>query len=367
MNNEKKHIIQTAVLGVLLFGLALCCWLNKPNEFSDSERRELAQMPELTFESLASGEFMTDFESYTLDQFPLREKWRTLKSISTFYLFGQLDNNDIYITDGYASKLEYPLNEESIDFAAAKFEYIYDKLVSGTDASVYLSIIPDKNYFLAEENGYLSLDYDELVRRMRDKTSGFMTYIDIFGLLELEDYYRTDTHWRQENIVDAAQALTAAMGVSNSDVYTVQDFDEPFYGVYYGQSALPLEADELRWLTSDILEGCKVYDLQNQREIGIYDMDKAYGKDPYEMFLSGPLSLITIENPNAQTDRELIIFRDSFGSSIAPLMVSGYSKITLVDIRYLPSITLGNYLTVDDQDILFLYSTMVLNNSNTLK
>ncbi len=367
MKNNKMAVIQTAVLGVLLFGLAFFCWFNKADEYSDSERRELAQFPGVTFDSIISGDFMTDFEDYTLDQFPLREKWRTLKSVFTFYVFGQLDNNDIYIADGYASKLEYPLSEKSVSFAADKFRWIYDRYVSGSDAQVYLSIIPDKNYFLAEDNGYLSLDYEKFISLLREETDDFMTYIDIFGTLSLEDYYRTDTHWRQEAIVDTAQKIGEGMGVSFSDVYTEQTLDEPFYGVYYGQSALPLEADELRWLTSDVLDGCLVYDYQNQRESTVYDMERAYGKDPYEMFLSGPISLITIENPNAQTDRELVVFRDSFGSSIAPLFVSGYAKITLVDIRYLPSITLGNYLTFENQDVLFLYSTLVLNNSGTLK
>ena len=43
----------------------------------------------------------------------------------------------------------------------------------------------------------------------------------------------------------------------------------------------------------------------------MYDFEKGEGRDPYELFLSGSLSYITIENPSAQTNRELIIFRDS--------------------------------------------------------
>ena len=35
--------------------------------------------------------------------------------------------------------------------------------------------------------------------------------------------------------------------------------------------------------------------------------------DMYEIFLGGSKSLISIENPNAKTDRELVMFRDSFG------------------------------------------------------
>ena len=73
------------------------------------------------------------------------------------------------------------------------------------------------------------------------------------------------------------------------------------------------------------------------------------------------------ENPDAETDRELVIFRDSYGSSLAPLLVKGYSKITLVDIRYLASPFVGQYVRFDSQDVLFLYSTSVLNNSITLK
>ena len=96
-------------------------------------------------------------------------------------------------------------------------------------------------------------------------------------------------------------------------------------------------------------------------------MEKAQGKDPYEMFLSGPKSLMTIENPGAAAGKRLIIFRDSFGSSVAPLLIEGYGEITLVDIRYLSSDMLGNFIDFDNSDVLFLYSTLVLNNSVTLK
>jgi hypothetical protein len=99
----------------------------------------------------------------------------------------------------------------------------------------------------------------------------------------------------------------------------------------------------------------------------VYDLEKARGSDPYELFLSGSVSLLTVESPNARTDRELVIFRDSFASSLAPLLLEGYSRVTLVDIRYLSPTQLGRYLTFTDQDVLFLYSTGVLNNSSTLK
>ena len=77
--------------------------------------------------------------------------------------------------------------------------------------------------------------------------------------------------------------------------------------------------------------------------------------------------MLTIKSPLANTDRELIIFRDSFGSSLAPLLTEGYAKITLVDLRYMPAALLDKYVDFHGQDVLFLYSTTLLNSAMVLK
>ena len=64
---------------------------------------------------------------------------------------------------------------------------------------------------------------------------------------------------------------------------------------------------------------------------------------------------------------ELIVFRDSFGSSLAPLLVQGYARVTLVDIRYLQPELLGQLLDFHGQDVLLLYSTLVLNSAGAIK
>ena len=100
----------------------------------------------------------------------------------------------------------------------------------------------------------------------------------------------------------------------------------------------------------------------------MYGIDRiAAGKDQYEVYLSGSKALLRIDNPNATTDKELVIFRDSFGSSIAPLMVQDYKTVTLVDIRYMDSWMLERFIQFKTQDVLFLYNTAVLNNGTQLK
>lgn len=360
-----RHILCVTIVSLVAAVMTLSAWLSPARDFSDSERRKLAQFPTLSVSTLLDGSFMTKFESYTQDQFPLRDHFRTLKAFTAYYLFGQSDNNDIYIEDGYAAKLEYPLDEDSLSNAADRFQYVYDTYLAGKDMNVYLSIIPDKSYFLAQENGYLRMDYDTLFATMQQRMD-YAEYIDITGHLDVSDYYKTDTHWRQEKLTDVAGVLASGMGVTLNGSYTEETLDVPFYGVYYGQASLPMPAETIVYLTNDMLSGCVVTNYENGAVGGIYDWEKAEGKDPYEFFLSGPVSLLTIENPNATTERELIVFRDSFGSSIAPLLAEGYAKITLVDIRYLRSDFLSRFIEFNNQDVLFLYSTLVLNNSETI-
>ncbi len=380
MSTKFKNIMLVALASFFLFGFAAWAWFKPTDPFSESERRALAGKPPLSAETIfhedSDQTFMTLFESYSLDQFPLRDLFRTVKSFASFYLFRNMDNNGIYVKNGYAAQLEYPINEDSLDYAAGKFKGIYNRFLRGGNAKVYSAVIPDKGYFLAEQNGYLSMDYERFFELFREKTE-FSEYIDIKDSLSLDDYYKTDTHWRQEKILNVAKKIADGMGIPLALEYAENILNHPFYGVYYGQSALPLPAEEIRYLTNDLLSECTVYDHQNGKEISFYDMEKAVGKDPYEMYLSGNLSVVTVENPNASTDRELIVFRDSFGASLLPLLAEGYQKITVVDIRYIPSANLGalrdrrtgkvliDFANADD--VLFLYSTLVLNNSSALR
>lgn len=357
MNDTCKNWVVVVVMAVLCFGLSAWCILKPADAYSQTERRPLAQFPD------SQEDFSSEFESYSADQFPLRERFRKLYAAFRFYGLGQLDVNDIYLAEDYAAKLEYPLNTDSVDWALSRFQKIADLYLTGQSA--YVAVVPDKGYFLAEKHSYPAMDYEALFEAVREGTESFATYLDLPQQLSLDQYYRTDTHWRQETLADTAAWLGQQMGVTVKQDYTKQELDQPFYGVYYGQAALPMEPDTLCYLTNDTLNQLQAvsYDTGKPESIPLYDMEKAHGKDGYELFLSGPLSLITITNPSAANSRELIVFRDSFGSSIAPLLASGYRKVTLVDIRYLAPSMVGRFVDFENADILFLYSTLVLNNS----
>ncbi len=366
MKEKKWYTLAMGTVAAVWLLLAVFAWLRPADAMSETERRELAQFPDISAQKLLDGSFMTDFEDYTLDQFPLRDAFRRLKAVAHYYLMGQRDNNGIYLSQGYAAKLEYPLNEKSLTHALQIFANIQSKYLA--DSKVYAAVVPDKNYYLAEALGYPALDYEKLMQTVRQEMP-YATHIDLTDCLTIGDYYRTDTHWRQERLFHAAGRLCVNMGIPapNAADYRQNRVQRPFYGVYYGQAALPMEPDILYTLESPVLEGCTVYNYETNAVSRIYDGSKLQGKDLYEVFLSGPVSLLRIENPNAQSDRELIVFRDSFGSSMVPLLVQGYRSVTLVDVRYVSSQMLDRFLEFNGQDVLFLYSTLVLNNSFMMK
>ena len=363
-----KNKIVCILFSLIIFGFSALCFFMPKAEYSETERRPLKKMPEISVNSIFSGTFMKNFEDYTLDNFPLRDSFRTLKALSSKYVFAKKDNNGYYIDkDGFISKKEYPIKEQSLDNAAKKFGEIYKNFFEGKDFNVYYSIVPDKNAFTAKDEDVLSFDYGEFVKTMKEKIT-FGKYIDVFPLLSKEDYYKTDTHWKQEKITDVADKLLSEMGNKTEVSYTENTLEKDFYGVYYGQASLPAESERIVYLTNEYTENAKVYDWQNGKDSFVYDEGKGMGKDPYEIYLSGPLSLMTIENEKSESGKELIVFRDSFMSSLAPLLICGYDKITLVDIRYIKADVANKFTGFKEgSDVLFMYSTLVLNNSEEFK
>ncbi|MBQ4634434.1 MAG: hypothetical protein IJB71_03705 [Bacilli bacterium] len=352
----KDKIITFSFIGYILF-FGIFHFVLTDKEISISERRKLTTFPELELTS----DYITKVDKYLLDHFPFRDEFRSLKANFNYKILNKLDNNDIYLKDNYIFKSEYPTDDKSI----SKFKEKVNKLMSllSSNNETYIMIVPDKNYYL-EDYDFLQLDYDYIYGKINELN---LTEIDIRNLMELDDYYETDTHWKQEKLDKVIKKMSEVMDFD----YEIQEYKEnkynKFYGVYYGESAISREPETLTYLTNDDINNVSVKYLENKELTKIYNLEKLESLDSYEVYLDGASSFIEIENANSRSNKELIIFRDSFGSSITPLLVKYYAKITLVDNRYINSDTFKNLIEFKDQDVLFLYSTLIVNNGSSLK
>ena len=360
MQDRTKNILITIMFIFTLMLVFVLNILTKDKQISETERRKLAQFPEITIQKLANGDVTDKLEKYTTDQFVARDFFRNIKSFFNFNVYMQKDNNNLFEKDGAIYKMDYPLNEGNIAKSADRINNVYERYLNGMN--VYYGIIPDKNYYL-ENDDYLKVNYNNLKEIVNGKLSR-IKYIDIWNDLNLKDYYKTDLHWKQECLQDVVNTIQNNMNLERTENnYVINNMGE-FYGAYYGQLASKVQPDILNTLTNKTIENCTTYNFETQKIGRVYE--KETSSDRYDIYLSGATPLISVENPNAKTDKELLLFRDSFGSSIAPLLVENYSKITLIDLRYISSNLLENYIKFENQDVLFLYSTLILN-QNVLK
>ena len=267
---------------------------------------------------------------------------------------------------------EKELDEKSIDRAIGKFKAFAEDYC-GESERVFLALIPSKNGYLNAENGHLNEAEFAILQSVYDKWGS--NFIDLSVCLTLEDYYRTDPHWRQERLGFVLRELGAALefevDIIDDDGVLTENWTEEvlttdYIGVY-GDEVDGVPAEEMTVLRHPDMAGYIVRNGETGEEMPLYDTAKLAERDPYELFVGGPLSLVTIENPNAGNDRHLVVVRDSFGSALLPLLAQSYAKVTAVDIRYMMPAMVGNFVDFTDADVLFLYSSTVLNNSITLK
>ncbi len=353
----KNRIYSLIFAGILVvFG---CIHAVLPDQsISRTERRSLAQFPKITFSSVMDGVFMQNMEKYLPDQFPAREGFRSLKAMFE-RLSGRLDVSNIYDMDGYLAPVEFGYTESAVKKSAeklTKLRQIFDEC-----PTAILCVIPPKNYYM-HDGVHPVPDFPGLTKTLAENVNGY-GFCGISDKLTQDSYYRTDSHWRQEKLDETARTICASLGVH----YVTEEYTEhrmkDFYGVYAGQSALPVEPDVLVYLSSPSIHSATVTAVGSEMT-SVYTPDQI-GLDLYDVFLGGAVPVIEITNENGTGD--LIVVRDSFGSSLIPLLLPSFHRITAVDLRYISSDYLGNYVDGSGASLLVLLSAGIINNSEMLR
>jgi len=395
-----RNYIVSGVFLLFIFTFGILFILTPSQEFSYSERRRFSQFPEFTTQRLFDGRFFRDFEAYATDQFPMRETFRGIKVNYAIHVSRISDYNGFFAVGDHIFRMNYPTDIPSVERTVVNLNRMYADYFSGMNT--FFAMVPDRNFFI-QENRHLTIDYALIEQMMHDGLHENINRISIKQDLSLDDFYRTDTHWSQDRIVHIASGLVIEMttppvlrGSISAGLPRILPADEnilehfgftknifnPFYGVFFGQSAMgiTIPPDDLIYLTSEITENAVVSGInistgeiirgmvfdQTRNEFvpgEVYPLDRLGSMDSYDVFIYGAFPLIILENPEPVTGRELILVRDSFGSAIAPLFLYAYDKIYVVDTRYLGSRGLERYIDFNTQDVLFLLSTMSINNS----
>ena len=359
----KNKILSISFI-IIIFSLSIISIILPDKDISETERRYLMHFPTLNIKTIFNGDFFEEFNTYTVEQFPFREIFIKIKGLATNKLFLKKEENGVFIKDGNFFEISSSINDKSIDYFLELVTKIKNNFSS---ENIYYSIIPDKNYYTKEE--IPKINYNELVETINQNLQD-ITYINIFNKLSLDSYYKSDIHWKQEKIGEVVKTVALHMNNEPIDIkYNKLTYDN-FYGALYGKIPNNEKPDTITYLIDENTINTKVFDYEKNQYYKVYEEQNLKNIDSYDIFLGGAKALLIMENKNSKTDKELVIFRDSFSSSLAPLLLPYYKKITLVDLRYINSdYTINNNLIDfnNNQDILFIYGIPIINNSFTLK
>ena len=359
---DVRSILTTGVFLVVIGGLFLAGRIVPSPAVLAAERRAPAHLPALTVGSVLSAQFMSGFETYAADTFPLRSSFQTVHAASVVGLFAQSDKSGLFMADGSVSRV-IPDDTAAMALAGDKINKVAQGLAG---LNLYYGVIPDKAIFAGRH--LPGVEPGRAMAVLAGRLDG-LTALPLDGALDVSSFYRTDLHWDQAKLQPVVDALGATMGFTvNLGEYSTRDAGS-FVGAYGSQWALPVTPDRLAYLDDPALTASYLDPVTQTMVPGpVYDPAAITAVDPYNVFLRGPQPLIVLTNPAATTDRELFLFRDSFGSSLAPLLAGAYAKVTLIDLRYISASVLGQFVDfTPGADALFLFSSQILNNASILR
>lgn len=348
---------------LLLMGMTLLLMfifvISDKKEFSENENRYLAKFPAFEWGKIRSGEFMEGLESYTADHFPFRDFLMGVKT-QTEILAGKKEINDIYIAeDGYLiEEYQKPENTERIGNILKAFA----GELEGEELEIRLMLVPTAVYVyedklparaprrnqmetaeqIYEISGIERIDCSRDLLAWKEFYQGAdeaasQTSDGDFCQERGELYYRTDHHWTTLGAYVGYTAFCREMGLEavSLDEMEARVVAEDFRGTVYSKAGdYTRKGDAITIYTNPMDRLTVKYVDTDETSDSLYNLEYAGVKDKYSLFLDNLHSLIEIENETADSDRELVLIKDSYANSMVPFLVRHYKKIYVFDTRY---------------------------------
>ncbi|GAA0121008.1 DHHW family protein [Clostridium faecium] len=342
MNRYDKvyKYIMSALLLLFIGGIVILNVLTSDKIFSDSENRNLEQLPKFSFKNLMKGKFTTNYEKYVSDQFALRDFWIGVKSDSD-RIIGKKENNDVYLgKDGFLiQKFNKPEDKDLKD----KVEIInsFDNLTPNVNK--YFMLVPTATKILEDKLPNYAADSDELtyIDKVKKSINSNINFVDLYDALSSKKdeyiFYKTDHHWTTKGAYYAYTELSKKMGVEpkSEEDFNMKKVTDEFYGSLYSKGGFRhINPDSINlYLPKDDEEYKVEYLGENKIRDSLYDMNNINKKDKYTVFFNGNYPFIKITT-NKGEGRKLLVIKDSYANSFIPFLTSHFSEIYMVDLRY---------------------------------
>ncbi len=329
-------------------------------DFSQTEKRYLEDSPRLTVDTLASGEFGEDMESYMADHIPGRDFFVGLNSY--FELFtGRQIAKDIYVAQGNRL-VEAPVVWNEVQ--ASKNMNAVSTFADTIGTQVDFMLVPSGGWAVEDTVTGIADPYEDetIIRQLYAMAGENVACSDVLTVFaQAEDkaalYYKTDHHWTSLGAYTAYRHFAESKGMSypateDFAVRTVEDFK----GSNHSRAALwmiPGEPLEM-WSHS---ENITVTNADKEGDhAGIFYEERLQEGDKYTVFLDGNHSVVRIKNPDNAGKGSILVIRDSYSNCLGGFLAESYENVVLVDLRYYKEPISELYAGETFKDVLVCYS-----------
>jgi hypothetical protein len=353
---KKRKFYPTAALLFGFIAVMTAVDLASPvRSFSELENRSLKTSAKFSFEKLWSGEFQSRYEDVVTDQFAGRDGWITLKSLTESALLKTENNGVLYGKNGALFGKLTGYDREQLEKNIGFVEEFAEEV-----GGVTFGIIPSGYTYSPDQLPLGAGQVDQ-----REVLSGLtygeaMQLLDADGILRAMDseslYYNTDHHWRGTTVYAFYRAFCEQMGYTafNGEQLTLREIDG-FYGTYYSKcKKAGTEPDTLTYY--DLPFAVKTT-VDGEEKDGWYDASAFDKRDKYAAFLYGNGGLTVLSRETVpENPKRLLLIKDSYSNALAPLFLSAFDEVYVVDLRSYPT---GIHALAEEKnfdEILVLYN-----------
>ena len=359
MKGKRKDYLLCLLFLLGLFVMGALFLLLPREDFSEKEKRYLEKAPELSWESLSSGDFGEKAEKYMADHLPFRDFFVGLAA-NTDRLMGLQVTKDIYV--GESGRLyEAPCREN--EAATQEHMEAINAFAQKLGRDVDFMLVPSAGYMMQQDIKGLKNPYidDELIAAAYAQAGENLRCIDLLETFAAADrgrlYYRTDHHWTGYGAWLAYREYMDSLGrESRAQTDYSLSYIPGFYGSTYSRSCLWQYPPE----DMEVWDDGGTYSVSFSDREGEFDSlffpERLEETDKYTYWLDGNHPLVRIENLDPEADGSLLVIRDSYSNCLGCFLAGSYKTVVLADLRYYKEPLSELYEREGFDDVLVAYS-----------
>lgn len=380
--------IMIGLFALFLIAIPVLTFVYMPKEespFSENENKYLSAFPNFSLRTYKNKTFMNGFDEWLSDRFLAREQWIIFKN-NTDMAIGKDEINGVFIRNNMMMQVWKDYDEELLQ---KNIKSVNNFIKNHPDIEAYFMLVPNAQEIYSDTLPEFAVvgDQNKFINDFYSSLDGFAGTIDAYSILSQarEDdsyiYYRTDHHWTSYGAYLGYKAAGEELGYTPKkiDEFSIEHASYDFRGTLFSKTLdFNITPDVIDYYTltenepkvkvsvynenSNVLSGNINYDEYDS----LYFREFLDVKDKYSSFLGQNSPIVTIESDIADNDRSLLIIKDSYAHSMIPFLAKEYSKITMIDLRYIRT-DFQMFVSPDDYDqLLFLYNVITFSEDENI-